>query len=279
MSNSMRGRTGWRRFFADERGISIPSTIVGAIGMMVVIAGVLATMIFVLMAQINITAATSVTNQMNQPSSALRSDATLAGNIPAVTANETRLEFIIPGHQSTALDGAGCRVSEWIVRESETSPGIYELANIERIYAGSTFSQPSPENPVTPFSVQGASVCTGELVTSRETVQINDTGDQAGFTYFNGRGNELVISHDEEVSVVVAEAPDLTGMSMEGRAAHMSTQIEGVRFSGDVAQSDERGLGRQLSIYAAASTLEHKDVEDVAFGAEAVFLEDVTITP
>lgn len=276
----MRGRAGWRKLSSDERGITIPSTIVGAVGMIIVILGVSATMVFLLMAQINITASTSVTNQMNQPSSALRSDATLAGNIPAVTATEDRLEFIIPGHQSDSLDGAGCRVSEWFVRESPTTPANHELVNIERVYAGSTFSQPSTANPVTPFSIEGASVCTGELVTSRETVQINDTGESAGFTYFNGRGNELVITHDDdEVSVALAESVDLTGMSMAERAAHMSTQIEGVRYTGQVAESDERGLGRQLSIYAAASTLEHKDVEDVAFGSEAVFLEDVTITP
>lgn len=279
MSILMRGRTQWRKLASDERGLSIPSTIVGAVGMILVIVGVTAAMIFLLQAQINITASTSVTNQMNQPSSALRSDATLAGNIPAVTAEQDRLEFIIPGHETEATGGAGCRVSEWVVRESPTTPANHELVNIERVYAGSTFAQPGPETPVTPFSVEGASVCTGELVTSRETIHINDTGAEAGFSYYNGRGNELEIAHEGGLTVALAEPIDMEGMSMADRAAEMSTQIEGVRFSGEVAQSDERGLGRSLSIYAAASTLEHKDVEEVAFDSEAVFLEDITITP
>lgn len=273
-------RLRWRGLRQDESGLTMASTITGALAMLMVLLGVTSTLTYLLHSQINLTAATAITNQMNQPSAALRSDATLAGNIPAITAGDKRVEFIIPGHQSEALEGPGCRVSIWEVRESADIPGRHSLVNTERIYAGFSYAQPTLENPVTPHSTEGASVCTGELVTSRETVRINDTGAEAGFSFFNGRGNELTITRDEgEVSVKALPQSGSDELSVAERAAHSSTRIEGVRYTGMVAESDERDRGLPLSIYAAAPTLEHKDLEEVAFGAESIFIDDITVTP
>lgn len=262
----------------DQSGVSVASSMVGAIAMILVIGGVTSTMLFLLRAQIDITAATSVSTQMNQATSALRSDVTLAGNIPARTAEADRVEFIIPGHQNPGNDNAGCRLSIWEVDHDEERD-LHQLVNREEIYSATTFAQPSEGSRITPYSTAGASICTGELVNERETVYVNDTGSAAGFAYFNGRGNELDITHGETIQVAVAGGDDFSGMGVAERAAQTGTQIEGVRFSGMVAESDERGLGRELSIHAVASTLEHKDVEDAAFGSDSVFLDDMTLQP
>lgn len=252
-----------RKALDNQRGNYLVQTMTGSVINLLVLGAIAAGLVAVMFAQAGVAAKTSVSNQINQASSSLRSDVQWAGNIPAASATEKSVRIVVPGfggspgtpildaggspvldasgnptyEPGTAIE-AGCKTVEWTIAPKGDKT---ELKSLTRVYQNSTFKAAVPQTgtpgepgyvpgqPITAGSATGVMACSGAIKSERDEVVVNDVGSDAMFTYLNVGGSTLV---QDPASV---DPNDASGAFREMKVATANSDLS-IQSVSDVAK-------------------------------------------